>query len=87
MSAAAMVTLMLAGVLIAALAFFLIWIALTLVRADRDLSQTASLLHGLVRHTEPLNDALGAVARALRGAAARLDESARRTSVEAAEKP
>jgi hypothetical protein len=86
MSAAAITTLILTAVLIAALAFFLVWIAVVLVRAERALDGTANLLRAMARHTEPVNEALSSVADSLEQATKRMDEVGHETAAVPAEK-
>lgn len=78
MPAAAIVTLGIAAVLVAALAFYLIWIALVLRRVDHTLGKVTFGVRAVAHRTRPVNRTidgintdLEAVAEALEGLAQR----------------
>lgn len=75
MPAAAIVTLALTALLVAALAFYLIWVIILLASIGNRLGGIADALGSIARRTEPVNSLmaeinadLGAVADALGGA-------------------
>jgi hypothetical protein len=87
MSAAAIATLVLTGLLVAALAFYLIWVILILRRIVDTLGKVTFGLRAIAHRTEPIepvvseiNDDLTAVADALEAVVAKVAQPPARAS-------
>lgn len=73
MPAAAIATLAIAGILVAAVAFYLIWIALTLRRIDDTLGKVTFGVRAIAHRTRPLNETVEGINQPLAGVATALE--------------
>ncbi len=74
MSAAAIVSLVIIGVLVAALAFYLIWVIVILRRAVDTLGKVTFGVRAIAHRTEPLGELLGDVNSNLSAVAGALEQ-------------
>lgn len=74
MPAAAIVTLVITAVLVAALAFYLIWIAMTLRHVDDTLGKVTFGVRAIAHRTGPLNATVVDINTTLRTVAGALDD-------------
>jgi hypothetical protein len=80
MPAAAVVTLVIAALLVAALAFYLTWVVLLLRRIDSTLGAVLEDLRAVADRTAPVNDVVADINADLRVVAEGLEELTRQTA-------
>ena len=78
MPAAAIMTLVIAALLVAALAFYLTWVVLLLRRINGTLAEVTAYVREVGERTGPVNDAVAAINADLREVADALEDVARR---------